>query len=158
MLVLHTSTLGRDGALEKVTAKTAHDAAHILRAFAIPHALALSQVSAGQGDWEELRAIGSFILTSNKDRFTASDFTAGVRALRGLGMWDLRNFLSRLVALGWLGEEENPAGGPVKAWVVPPGLRRYFADRAKAEAERKARLREMIQGAAGQRRGDHAAP
>jgi hypothetical protein len=150
MLILHKLADPRRDERSRVSPRTAGDAARILREFVIPHAFALYQDSADGADWEELRAVGSYVLTSDKDRFTPSDFTAGVHPLRGLGTWQIEQRLSAFVALGWLVEEEV-RGGRVKAWKPVPGLRAYFAKRAAAEAERKARvatiLRSLTRGA-----------
>ncbi len=138
MLLLHMLADPKDGPCAPVSAATATAAARILREFVVPHALALYQTSADGTDWEYLRALASYVLTSAKDRFTVSDFTSGVHSLRGLGVWEVGQKVSPLVAGGWLIEEDNR--GVVKAWGVVPGLRALLAERRDAEAARKAEV------------------
>jgi hypothetical protein len=153
MLILHFLTHGKEAPYEPVDAATAVAAARIIREFVIPHGWALYRDTGADGaDWDELRAIGSYILTSGKTRFTLSDFTAGVPRVRGLDAWKLGNKLSVLVTLGWLFEEEGRSGTRIKAWNIPAGLRERYAERLKSEAERKARaqaaIREFARGRA----------
>lgn len=136
MLVLHLAADPREAAYRPVTGDTAKAASRILREFAIPHALALYQTSADGVDWDYLRGLASFVLTARKDRFTVSDFTSGVHALRGRSEWEVAQKVSALVAGGWLTTED--VRGVVKAWNVVPGLRDVMAERRRDEAERKA--------------------
>jgi hypothetical protein len=136
MLLLHMLRDPSEGPYSPVSARTAGDAARILREFAIPHALALYRESADGVDWDYLRSLASFVLTSDRDRFTVSDFTSGVHSLRGQGVWEVGQKVSPLVAGGWLEEEESRS--VVKAWKVIPGLREVLAERRQEEANRKA--------------------
>ena len=84
-----------------------------------------------------VRSIGNFILASNKDRLRPSDFTAGVRALKGQLEQKIREWVGRFCAMDWLQPEEGKPGVPPKAWLVLPGLREHFAERRKqAQAAR----------------------
>lgn len=136
MLLLHMIDAPRDAGLREVSQETAQNATAIIKRFIIPHALSLYRESTDQVDWDYLRGLASFVLTSGKDRFTASDFTSGVAGLKGLGMWEIGNKVSPLVAGGWLSEDEN--AGARKAWIVVSGLREAMAERRAAEIERKA--------------------
>lgn len=113
-------------------------ATRILKEFVIPHAMELYRSTTDGADWDYLRKLSSFVLTSPKDRFTASDFTTGVHSLRGLGVWDVAQKLSPLVAGGWLNEDDSSKS--TRAWVVVPQLREKLATRRKLEIERKAEV------------------
>lgn len=135
-LLLHLVANPAEAPYSPVGEQCARSAARILRDFAIPHALELYKASADGVDWDHLRSIASYILTSTKERFVVSDFTTGVHALRGQGVWEVNKRISPLVAGGWLTEEAD-RGGVVKAWGVLPGLREVFAERRADEARRK---------------------
>lgn len=137
-LVLHMIS-DPDAVLDAVSERTVRDAERIIRDFCIPHGLELYRSSTDGGDWEALRKIASFILTSDKERFTASDFTAGVRSLRGLTTWEIGQRVSPLVAGGWLSEDE---GG--KGWAVVKNLRLAMSERRAEEARRKAEVMKII--------------
>lgn len=137
-LVLHMIE-DPDAVFDAVSERTVRSAERIIREFCIPHGLELYRSSTDGGDWEALRKIASFILTSDKDRFTASDFTAGVRSLRGLTTWEVGQRVSPLVAGGWLYEDENGKG-----WEVIKNLREAMSERRAEEAKRKADVMKII--------------
>lgn len=141
-LVLHMIEDPENSALEPVSERVASNAERIIREFCIPHAFELYRSTTDGGDWEGLRRIASFILTSTKDRFTASDFTAGVRGLRGLTLWEVGQKVSPLVAGGWLVEDDKAA--PAKAWVIVNGLREALAERREKEVQRKSEVMEVM--------------
>jgi hypothetical protein len=101
-------------------------------------------VANGGEDRDTIRAIGDFILASDKDRLRPSDITAGVRRLRSQPGNKIAEWASRFCALGWLNPEQDNGTTP-KAWLVDPGLRTYFAVRRqqaqKARAEAHAILK-----------------
>jgi hypothetical protein len=130
-----------------VSEETALAAARIVREFIIPHAMALYQVANDKADWEYLRALCSFILTSTNSRFVPSDFTAGVRAMRGKGGWDIGQMVSPLVAGGWLVEDRQ--GAVVRGWTVVPGVREVLATRRDLELTRKAEAVRQLQALRG---------
>ena len=134
-LVLHLAEDPREAGYSPVPERVVRAAERIVREFIIPHALELYRSTQDAGDWEDLRTIASFVLTGTKDRLTPSDFTSGVWSLRGIGLWNLGQKLSPLVAGGWL--SEDVIGGAIKSWSVTPGLRQALADRRSQEAERK---------------------
>lgn len=139
-LVLHMIS-HPDAVMDPVSEKTVRDAERIIREFCIPHGLELYRSSTDGGDWEALRKIASYVLTSDKDRFTASDFTSGVRSLRGLTTWEIGQKVSPLVAGGWLEEDDS---APAKGWKVVSGLREAMAERRAEEAKRKAEVMRII--------------
>lgn len=134
-LVLHMIEDPENAAIEPVSEKTVRDAERIITEFCIPHALEFYRGAGDGADWDYLRKLASYVLTSEKDRFTVSDFTSGVHSLRGMSVWDVTQKISPLVAGGWLIEDE--ASKTVRSWSVVAGLREALAERRKEEAERK---------------------
>lgn len=118
-----------------VSERTVRAATRIMEEFIIPHGMIFYQ-STGGGDWEAIRSIASWVLRSDKSRFTRSDFTAGVDAMRGLKQWDVDQRLSPLVAGGWLDEEL--VNGVVKAWLIRPHVRKVLAERREIEKQKAA--------------------
>jgi Protein of unknown function (DUF3987) len=137
-LVLHMIEDPENSAVEPVSERVVRNAERILREFCIPHALELYRSSSDNADWDYLRKLASFVLTSTKDRFTASDFTNGVHAMRGLGTWDVAQKVSPLVAGGWLVEDES--GKQTRAWNVVSGLREAMQNRREEEMKRKSEI------------------
>jgi hypothetical protein len=131
----HMNKLGA-GIAKTISRETAEAVGKLLRAFLLPHMFGFYDLNGGQ-DRAMLRAIGDFILASPKDRLRPSDFTAGVRALRGQLEQKIREWAGRYCAMGWLEPEELRPGVPPKAWLVMTGLREHFAERRRqAEAAR----------------------
>jgi hypothetical protein len=122
-----------------ISKQTAEAAEQLLFKFLLPHTFGLYDVVANGGqDRDTTRAIGDFILASDKDRLRPSDFTAGVRRLRSQPANKIAEWASRFCALGWIRPEDERATVP-KAWSVDPGLRTYFAARRRhAQAARAA--------------------
>ena len=137
----HSATIkGHPAALGNIVSKqTAEAAEQLLFKFLLPHTFGLYDVVANGGqDRDTIRAIGDFILASDKDRLRPSDFTAGVRRLRSQPANKIVEWASRFCALGWIRPEGEGAAAP-KAWLVDPGLRTYFAGRRQhAQAARAA--------------------
>ena len=128
-----------------ISKKVAEATEQLLFEFLLPHTFALYDVVANGGeDRDTIRAIGDFILASDKDRLRPSDITAGVRRLRSQPGNKIAEWASRFCALGWLNPEQDNGTTP-KAWLVDPGLRTYFAARRlqaqKARAEAHAILK-----------------
>lgn len=147
--ILHYVDCPAPASLSRLSGAAAAAATQILTEFVIPHAHIFYGLSADAGNWDLLRQIASYILTQDKDRFTASDLTAGVRGLRGLDQRVLAEKLSPLVAGGWL-DEDGPARPP-KAWNVTTGLRGHFADRRCSERAHKAEVQRLIVNTARER-------
>jgi hypothetical protein len=146
-LILHLATDPTEARFDQVSEETAQAAARIVREFVIPHAMALYQEGNDKADWEYLRALCSFILTSTNSRFVPSDFSAGVRAMRGKGGWDIGQMVSPLVAGGWLTEDRQ--GAVVRGWSVVPGVREVLATRRDMELARKAEALRALQALRG---------
>jgi hypothetical protein len=128
---------------ELITRKTADHADKLVREFLLPHLFGFYDVVVNGGkERGRVRELADFVLSTDKDRLRPSDFTAGVRCLRGEPDSKLREWVGRLCGMGWVTPEEGKPGAPVKAWHVVPGLREHFAERrmqaqaARAEAHR----------------------
>jgi Protein of unknown function (DUF3987) len=135
-LILHLAADPEDAMLGKISAVTVNAAARIIREFVIPHAQALYQQAVDGADWDDLRTLASFVLTSDRNRFTTSDFSINVRPLRGLGAWEVYKKVDSLVGFGWLIEEGDRV--PARAWTIVPGVRERLAERHETEQRRKA--------------------
>jgi hypothetical protein len=143
MLVLHLLSYPEHGREEQVSGATARAARRILDEFVIPHALEFYRTVDDKSDGETVRAIASYLLTAEGQRFRASDFTTNVRALRGMGLWDLQRRLSLLIVGGWIRPEDNTPN--CRAWLLEDGVREAFGGRAAAEAARKAAARAKLE-------------
>jgi hypothetical protein len=128
-----------------ITRRTAEQADKLIRQFLLPHLLGFYDVVVNGGtERERVRDLADFILSSNKDRLRPSDFTAGVRSLRGQPDNRLREWVGRLCAMDWLTPEEGKPGVPIKAWHVAPGLREHFAGRCKKVQAARAEAHKIL--------------
>lgn len=135
-LLLHINEDPRESEFLEVSERTARNAYIILTEFLIPHGRAFYRDVMDQGRSDDLKAIGSYLLTSDKERFTASDLRSNVRALRDAeNVWEMSALLAPFVSGDWLEEE---AGG--RAWKLEPGVRKQWAERRQTELERKAEI------------------
>lgn len=128
-----------------ISRETAEAAKKILLEFLLPHMIGLYDlvVNAGQ-DREKLRTIANFILASDKDRLRHSDFTAGVRGLRGEPEQKIREWVGRFCSMDWLRPEDDKLGVPAKAWLVSAGLRDHFSERRKQIQAARAEMHAIL--------------
>ena len=126
--------------LAPVSAPIIADVDALIREFILPHAFEF--YGSGDPGSERLRALASWILTSGKTRIVPSDLTTNVRDCRGLGIWDINQRVSPLVAGGWLTPEQpGPMGN---AWKVNPQVAAFFAARTEIEERRKATVAALM--------------
>jgi hypothetical protein len=116
----------------------AESADRLIRSYLLPHAVAFYDRATDGDQQANLRDLASYVLTTGKDRFVASDFTANIRFMRGMKGWDVFATVDALVAGGWL--EPDGDHVPHKAWKVLPGVREALAERRSTEADRKASI------------------
>ena len=112
----------------------------------VPNAARLYAATGGGGANEEAtRAIAGYLLAKRVSRVVTSDLTSNVRICRGLALEQIQQFLSPLVAGGWLTPERefNPV-----SWTIHPMVHERFAARASQEAKRRREARQLITGSA----------
>jgi hypothetical protein len=146
--MLRGAGLGTGAPIDRVTAESAEK---IVREFVLPHMFGLYDVVVNGGkERDTIRNIASFILASDKDRLRLSDFTSGVRSLRGDKQQSISDWAGRFCAMGWLRPENENAAQP-KAWLVVQGLREHFAERREHARAARAAAHEILK-AGGSRR------
>jgi hypothetical protein len=149
-LLLHMLENREEAPFIQIGENTVRNVAVILSGFLIPHARAFYQDTIGGGNDEALQTVASYILTSDQDRFTLSDFRYNARPMRGAkSPWEINALLAPFVSGGWLAEDDKG-----KAWTVTEGLRERFADRRAEETGRKAKIMSRFKPNG----GDHEAP
>jgi Protein of unknown function (DUF3987) len=128
---------------ELITRRTAERAEKLIRQFLLPHLFGFYDVVVNGGkERERVRELANFVLSTDKVRLRPSDFTGGVRSLRGEPDNKLREWVGRLCGMGWLMPDEDKPSVQTKAWLVAPSLREHFAQRrrqaqaARAEAHK----------------------
>ncbi|MGA8612686.1 MAG: DUF3987 domain-containing protein [Xanthobacteraceae bacterium] len=126
--------------------------ARLMREFILPHGFEFYRAAEGATDGDRLQRIASYILTSGKVRFVASDFTSNVAGLRGLSVFDLNKRISPMVAGGWL----IPADREVinRAWLINPEVRTRFRLQIRVEELRKQSVAELMGSPRRSRRSD----
>jgi hypothetical protein len=134
-LILHMAHDPQIGATYAIEEQTVENVRQLMLDFILPHGYEFYQQAGGS---ERLRQLASWILTSGKQRIVSSDITRNVADCRGLTLPQLQERLSPLVAGGWLEPETKTPS--CNAWNVAPQVHTQLAERAKTEAERKAKL------------------
>lgn len=130
---------------QSITRDTAEQADKLIRRFFLPHLFGFYDVVVNGGkERHRLRDLADFVLSTDKDRLRPSDFTAGVRSLRGEPDSRIREWIGRLCAMGWLAAEEGKPGAPTKAWHVVTGLREHFAKRREQAREARAEAHRIL--------------
>jgi len=131
-----TSTISED---------TARRVGRFLHGFLLPHALAFYAGVLGlSNDHDRLTAVAGYILAHKLERLTNRDIQRGDRTMRGLDRRETEAVFDQLDALGWLFSIQGPYPGAPPHRIVNPAVHTKFADRAKSEAERRSRDREVI--------------
>jgi hypothetical protein len=149
-LILHLAAEPKGAARLVVRRETVENAGRVVFDFILPHAFEFYRALEGASGGDRIQRIASYILTSGKTRFRPSDFTAGVRSLRGLTSADLVKQISPLVAGGWL-TPEGPPLLPV-AWQLNLAVPSAMAERTAVERKRKAEIISIIRAAGAQRK------
>ena len=142
-LVLHMVSDPKNGAKKPVTAATVKDVQKLIMEFILPHALEFYEcVEGATTGSHRMRKLASWILTRGKERFVSSDLTSNIADFRGLKEWDLNQYVSPLVAAGWITPTDK---GPLhKAWKVSPNVFTQFTERAKQEEASKQALAKLM--------------
>jgi hypothetical protein len=119
----------------EVQRTTIEDITMLMQEFILPHALEFYRKAAAI---DPLQRLASWILTSGKTRIVPSDLTVNVADCRGLGLWEINQRVSPLVAGGWLTTKD--IGPLAKSWAVNPAIHDHFRERAREEERRKSTL------------------
>jgi hypothetical protein len=134
------------GTLPRVISEgTARRAGAFLHGFLLPHAIAFYAGVLGlSNDHDRLEAVAGYILARKLERVTNRDIQHGDRTMRGLSRPETEAILDQLDALGWVDRVPGPRPSSPPQWIVNPVVHAKFAQRAAAEAERRARERKII--------------
>jgi hypothetical protein len=122
-----------------VDKETVENVGALIQEFLLPHAFEFYRKA---HSIDRLQRLASWILTSGRTRIVASDLTANVADYRGLGLVEINQRVSPLVAGGWLTPKEI---GPVaKSWTVNPAVLVRFRERSEEEKRRKAAVARLM--------------
>ncbi|MBR0797539.1 DUF3987 domain-containing protein [Bradyrhizobium jicamae] len=138
-----------------ITEATARRVGAFLHGFLLRHAVAFySSVLGLSDDHDRLTAVAGHILAQKLDKITNRDIQRGSRTMRGLDKRETETVFEQLDALGWINRTPSPYKGTPPHWSVNPAVHTKFAERAKAESDRRARDRKKLaamfgEGAAG---------
>jgi Protein of unknown function (DUF3987)/Primase C terminal 2 (PriCT-2) len=139
-LILHLADNPPNSTVEEQTIEKVR---RIVIDFLIPHAREFYRASETATDGDRLQQLASYILTSGKKRFLASDFTSNIASMRGLGLKEVNERVSPLIAAGWLDPDHYKAL-IVHGWTVNDNVATQFAERKQQEEARKAAIAELM--------------
>jgi hypothetical protein len=135
-----------------ITERTARRVGAFLHGFLLPHAMAFHAGVLGlSDDHDRLTAVAGYILSQRLVRITNRDIQRGDRTMRSLCRQDIEAVFDQLEALGWITRTPGPYVRSPPHWIVNPAVHTKFAERASAEAERRARDRKAIAAMLGQK-------
>ncbi|MGY8639189.1 DUF3987 domain-containing protein [Bradyrhizobium sp. 14AA] len=133
-----------------ITEATAKRVGAFLHGFLLPHAMAFYTTVLGySNDHDRLTAVAGYILSHGLTKITNRDLMRGDRAMRRLAPEEGLAIFERLEAFGWLERGSSQVRGAPARWLVNPTVHEKFAERAKAEAARRAEARQTIVNALG---------
>ncbi len=141
-LLLHMAENPEFGGMKRVEVETIEAVERITVNFILPHAFEFYRSAETTTDGDRLKRPASWILTSGRERIVPSDLATNLAVFRGLGLSDIGQRLSPLIATGWLKPEGSD---PVaRAWKVLPAVRTQMADRTRVEEDRKAAVSKLM--------------
>jgi hypothetical protein len=136
---------GWDSLPPTICEDTARRAGAFLHRFLLPHAIAFYTGVLGlSNDHDAIAAIAGYILAHKLERITNRDVKRGDRTMRRLTTPEIDTTFEQLEAFGWINRAIGPRPSGPLHWTVNPAVHERFAQRAKAEADRRKRDREMI--------------
>lgn len=118
-------------------------AGRLLREYLLPHAYGFYS-GMPDGGLELLRSTAGWLLTKAPTRFTAGNVQQGVSGCARKPLRFIQAALDPLVTGGWLEPETEYPNNRV--WTLVHNVRQHFAERTKAERQRRAALAELIRG------------
>lgn len=123
---------------------TAQRVAEFMRRYLLQHSIAFYTDVLGISDRQDaVVATAGFILSHGLSRITVRDVRRGDRIMRTMDNLEAQAVLEQLDAFGWL-EPIPTTRQDSQAWTVRPAVHTMFAERAKAEAERRTMVRKVI--------------
>jgi hypothetical protein len=117
----------------------------LMREYLLPNAYGF-YCALPDGGLALLRSIGGWLLTKAPTRFTAGNVQQGVAGCARKPLKFIQDALDPFVTGGWLQPETDFPNN--RAWTLIDGVREAFAERAKAERERRAALAALVRGQA----------
>lgn len=133
----------------EISGDVAKRVARFVREFLRPSAVAFYAgvlgMSAGHDD---LMSIANLIVSEGLTEVDARIVQRSGQRFRSIAADEVRRLCEKLEAFGWLAPTPVPKGGSPK-WCVAPAVHDIFADRGREEAERRAKVREVIAGTLG---------
>lgn len=128
-----------------ITEATARRAAGFLHGFLLRHALAFYAGVLGlSNDHDALTAIAGYILAHKSERIAYRDCMRGDSIMKRLKPREAEERFEQLHGFGWVTRTLGPRPSTQPHWIVNPAVHEKFAERAKAEAERRERERATI--------------
>ncbi len=128
-----------------ISEQTARRVGAFLHSFLLPHALSFYAGVLGlSSDHDRLTAVAGYILAHKLEKLTNRDIQRGDRTMRKLGKQATDVIFEHLDAFGWIDRVPGPRPSSPSHWNVNPVVHTKFAERAAAEAERRARERQII--------------
>lgn len=141
---------------EFISEDTAERVAKFMHQYLLPHAFAFyGGVLKLADDHDRLINVAGYILTREEKKvLTNRDVQMGCRTMRKLERRDIEAVFEQLDALGWVMMTPGLRRTDPPHWAVNPAVHQKFTKRAKAEAERRLRVREIVTALRGTGRED----
>jgi len=129
----------------QISAACTRRVADFLSHFLLPHAIAFyANIYGLSDDHDRLTAVAGYILAHKVERLTNRGIQRGDSTMRGLKRHEIENICYQLNALGWVTEAQRRRVTDPPRWDVNPEVHRLFQERAKQEAARRQRWREIL--------------
>jgi hypothetical protein len=128
-----------------ISEETAQRVSDFMHKFLLPHAISFYMGILGlSDDHDRLSKVAGYILARKLDRVTSRDVQRGDRTMRRLERNDVESVFHQLEALGWVTRRPGARFTDPPHMIVHPVVHSRFADRARAEKNRRERDRRMI--------------
>lgn len=129
----------------EISADTAQRVAVFMETFVRPSAIAFYAGLLGMhAGHEKMLELASLVVARGWDEFTARDVQRAGQSFKGEGA-EVERLCTKLDAFGWLDLIPPPAKGSAPRWRVNPAVHTLFAERGRAEAERRDKARRAIE-------------
>ena len=128
-----------------ISEATARRVKTFMHGFLLPHAVSFyANVLGLSNDHDRLTATAGFILAHKLERVTNRAIQRGDGTMRKLEKRDTEALFEQLDALGWISRTPGSRATDPPHWIVNPLVHTKFAERARAEAQRRDRSRAAI--------------